>query len=623
MAKAVSPGRRFGWPAFFPVLYPLIGFSSLVDHSLIPRWIYTGIVAAVLLFLEYRTPKEKRAEADLPFVFLLALALWQAASAAWALNPADSWNTASHWFIAAALYRGLRNGISAGLFTPLDLSKGWSIFGLIAGLWALSEIGKMSSERDFWDAVYQVKAGFGHKNLLSGALFLALPFTLRLLRTGKGGWKLLAFLTLAVLVIDLVLLRTRAVWLGAGIAVVFAAVWYFVRKSERLALVTSALLPVLLIAVAALLIGVGVKSRLSDQANLDRRQQFWHNSVEMIKERPITGVGAGNWRIWYPKYGLGNVDKNVNNGVTHIQRPHNDVLWVWSESGPVGLFLFAGLFFLFFFHGNKAMAAGEGMAGATGITLAAVAGYWVYHLFDFPLERGEHQALLVSLLVLVPYPQIRIGKKLSLPLLMVVLGSVYIQLQRFGGEKKSVDVLRANEKKDARGIIPAAENAINPWYTMDNFGNSLRYYSGMGHFALEQMPEALDDFREAEKITPYNIVLLNQLGSWYKVNKDYEAALDVYDRTLVISPFMEAALLNAAETCMYMEDWNRAYGYLERVYLNSENQKYYGLAREIIPRWYRQRLAEDAKGPMMELLQGKNSPEAMAEAWILQRRGAR
>lgn len=620
MAQAAAKSNPLVWFPILTAILVAVSSSQLIDFSLLPRWMYLALVSAVLLIVSRKSTQQT----TWPFYILLALGLLSLISSLWAINPVEAYNTASHWMLTAALFLGIKNALHSNLLTPQLLARGWSLFGTMAALWALGEVSKLGGEKDFWDAVYQVKANFGHKNLLSGALFLSLPFAL-LTAKEPAAWKWLGRTGFALMVLAIILLRTRAVWLGLGTGAALYLTWPFLTaKLSGLRTLLASGLPAMLVAGAALLVYLGVAGNLSDATNLDRRVSFWKNSVEMIQEHPATGVGAGNWRIWFPKYGLGNVDKSLNNGITNIQRPHNDLLWVWSELGPLGLALFLLLFAWTFNTATRALQNASVSNGVPLVVVAALGGYFVYQLFDFPMERAEHQAMLISLIALLPAGKVKFDK---LPwtwmALALVVGAFYVNYQRFKGEQGAVAVLDANSKQNAQLIIPAVEQALNPWYNQDNYGNPLMYYKGMGHFALRQLPQAKAAFDAAEGIHPHNIVLLNQMGSWHKSQGQYPQALDFYRRALAISPFMEAANLNAAETALMMKDYETAFRFLSMVYLDSENPKYYGLARDIIAPFAEQLQREGKGGHLLNTIAGATTPEAMAEKWILARRKLR
>ena len=77
---------------------------------------------------------------------------------------------------------------------------------------------------------------------------------------------------------------------------------------------------------------------------------MWENSGEMIKENFVFGVGAGNWQVYFPKYGFDKFSVNeIKNGLTTYQRPHNDFLWILCETGIIGILAFVSIFIIISF----------------------------------------------------------------------------------------------------------------------------------------------------------------------------------------------------------------------------------------------------------------------------------
>ena len=77
---------------------------------------------------------------------------------------------------------------------------------------------------------------------------------------------------------------------------------------------------------------------------------IWENSNKMIQENFVLGVGAGNWKINFPIYGLQDFSENVQNGTTIYQRPHNDFLWVFAELGIAGFLVYVSIFLIIFYY---------------------------------------------------------------------------------------------------------------------------------------------------------------------------------------------------------------------------------------------------------------------------------
>lgn len=87
-----------------------------------------------------------------------------------------------------------------------------------------------------------------------------------------------------------------------------------------------------LIAVAvAAVIAYGTKhDRLAGGNSMLVRWQYWTSAAEMIAGHPLTGVGGGNFSIYYPAY------KNPAASET-VQDPHSWPLSLLTQYGPLGL----------------------------------------------------------------------------------------------------------------------------------------------------------------------------------------------------------------------------------------------------------------------------------------------
>ncbi len=175
----------------------------------------------------------------------------------------------------------------------------------------------------------------GHKNFTASAIALTLPIVVWDVPRQWPAWLADGALWLGVLAV--LLAQTRSIWLGGVLALgVGVALGWRPAKNVRYGLLGG-------LAVAGLLALSGpVQKRMMDPANLQIRQIFWDHSFQMHAEHPFTGVGPGQWRIYFPKYGLEGMNPSVAEGITSEVRPHNDFIWVLSELGYVGLALFLG-----------------------------------------------------------------------------------------------------------------------------------------------------------------------------------------------------------------------------------------------------------------------------------------
>ena len=82
-----------------------------------------------------------------------------------------------------------------------------------------------------------------------------------------------------------------------------------------------------------------LQARLASLLSLDRndaRILIWQTAVEMIKDRPLTGVGGGVFPLVYNEYRL-------DSGTKAFSFAHNLPLQILAEFGLLGFIPFAGM----------------------------------------------------------------------------------------------------------------------------------------------------------------------------------------------------------------------------------------------------------------------------------------
>jgi O-antigen ligase len=122
---------------------------------------------------------------------------------------------------------------------------------------------------------------------------------------------------------------------------------------------------------------------------LEGRYYHWGNTLVMIREHPLLGVGPGNFQVAYPLYCRSFAYDPFMNYRTRIKKAHNDYLQLAAECGIPALFFFLLLwgrqFYLLRYPENDGIDGEEGwrlpLAGSLGA-------YSIIMLFSFPLEMA-------------------------------------------------------------------------------------------------------------------------------------------------------------------------------------------------------------------------------------------
>jgi len=600
--QQTSSPFSFLYYLFFGFL-PLIHLSDIMDPSLWPRQFFASLALLTILVFCFFNRGRIVASVAAPVWAWLGFLLINVIAIAAAINPVESYATISHYGLGLAYIITTITLLRSRMISAENLAKAGAIFATVTAFMTLFEIFKIINAGSLVDNIYDIKGTFSHKNLLSSALMLGLPFVIIGAATLDKNWRKYSLGLALLLIAEMFLLRTRGVWIsvfiGAGVALF--ALLIFRKKAQvniKKPLMWGGAGAALAIVILILFfIGTSFSERVLNRSNLDKRLAFWENSVEMFQEHPFIGVGPGNWKINFPKYKLSskevkdhNLDYNVFQGVTQIQRPHNDYLWVLNEGGVLALLFFGATFFVAFYRLAKNLSRinNEADLAVDIATIMGLLAYLTFSLTDFPLERTEHMLLMMTLLAL-PFRNVPNSKTVFpvIPFVVFSAGlsifSLVVSHLRIQGERESVEVMEANRSRNALKIIDHSRKAENIFYNMDNYANPLAYYTSLGRLAQRNTEDALTHALKAYEIHPYNIIVLNQVGNVYRLQGDMNSALTYYNKATDISIRMISAQLSKAEIYLQQRDFVRAMESLNFVEPNASNQRYMQLLAKTIP----------------------------------------
>ena len=593
-------------------LMPLIALPSVPDATLNIRWLWIVVIGTVAAMRALLGTSE---DVRLPAIPLTALITLLAISILSCVNAT---------VISEGIYECIRvlSFLILCVVVSLLLKKTDGMLFLSAGFVVACVILEVVGGRQLIEALrsnrmelslYEVTGLMGHRNLFAGALLFCLPFHAHLLSKLRSPFRLLLAVNVLVVIAMVILLQSRTAWLAlGGGALVYAGIQaYSVAKMPkqqmkkvmlRFATVVMVLLAALIFMFQSNVFGddlmASLKSRFRslhtfrteqniNTMTITERFKIWNNTTRLISEGTFTGVGAGQWKFQFAKYGLQNT--RAEQGEIVFQRPHNDYLWYFSETGIIGLLAFTGLLLFGFVRAVQSLQRRYHNSSLVAAASAGLVMYSITSFFDFPRERAFHSfflAVVLGVLSVAHRNELMFSiRRKSLMLLLLIAGvttSAYLALRlksewhfsnamnhRFVGD----GIRMTEELNAARSVL---------LFQTDPTATALQWYLGEYEATRGRYDDALHLYRQAERLTPYHLHTLNNLGAVSFLTNDHESALRYWERALDISPTFRDANLNVA--AMYYEkgDMQRAVFQFLEADPDITNDRYRHFSRVII-----------------------------------------
>ena len=484
-----------------------------------------------------------------PELCLLGLTAWSALSMGWADNP----TLAQARTLTLLGMFGVAWGVREVVPGPAAARR-WlgamALVGLLAmgidAVFVLRRMGELEASQ-----VKYASTVFVHNNMAASFAIMLAPVTLSLAlgassRARRLGW----LLATAGVAGCLLLLRSRAglagIVLGGGLVVLLhglrprLASW---RPSESrwtpvlgLAVTLAALAPLSEtlrgLAKSAFYWFVGLTGfGLQD---VGFRFDMWAKTIEMVGDRPLRGVGAGNFPVAYAA-----IDRYA------VAKPHahNDALAVLVELGLPGLALFLGLLATsgwILLRVCARRAAGPDFTTAVAL-LAALAVFVLSGVFEIPFGVGSTAAwlaLLIGLASVLDGPDgVAIAPRslrwpLGLVLLLVTVPALWTTLQRLPGSYHTA----RGEAALAGGDLDAAQAAFTAVAALPTGSDIPHQRLGLLALRRGDPAAALEHFRAAARLWPHGERYLEyQADALLELGRGDEA-VELYTRCLELAP---------------------------------------------------------------------------------------
>jgi O-Antigen ligase/Tetratricopeptide repeat len=594
--------------------------EAVVEPYLVPRSVFWGLAllgGSVWFFIKKpEIPVFPSASKSL-MAALLTLALWSWASFFWAHEGSLVFPAAIQYSLVAVFFVQILALRQQKLLSSDDIHTAVLVLAIIAaavlgynvvlGLW----LGK-----DFTVIADHIGFLFGNKNLAASFLFLVLPFCLNFLLKNENTAenqvnsdkntvntvfykqkniflykKVVIGLLIAIILSIVWFSQCRSVILGLLFAILAAISILFIQKTAQKRIFIIGISIFMLIFVGTTWLNWSNLQWFTNTNTINTRLELWRNSLLMVRDYPILGVGAGNWQLFFPKYGLSAIGGATETGRLVFQRPHNDFLWIWSELGVIGI---ASYLFVFVILLKTGFSAAKHSLKAMIFT-AFLLGYMVVAFADFPLERIEHQIVFCLLAVeILAFAEKSTQshetensffiKILSFFGILTCLFSLIVLFFRYNGEIATRRIFAAHANSDWQNLAVFVQQAENPCYRFDPMTTPLDWYGGLAQAGQGNFEGAKPLFERALLRHPYHINTLNNLGSVHQVLGDVPRAITYYEKALTLSPRFDETLLNLSATYLLNKNREKAVFYFEKCRVDTDEGSRYVMLRDSLGR---------------------------------------
>lgn len=612
---------------FFSIL-PFIYSDSLIDPVLLPRQLFlTLFLLALILKISFQKEKlflfSNQLFKNIVIFSILGFSIITILSTLFSFNISESVYVSSKYFVEFVYLIVTFILLINKKITFKTLQKSIIFLTSILVLITFFQFMKCYGNGETLIDNDKITATIANKNLVSSLFYLTIPFIISLLYNPSynKSWKTISFLNFISVLIIIYFLQTKTVFISTIVFVMFflflnTTIKFYRKLKFNFSKSTISIISLLVL--FSFFYGINIidkqkivqfntinksENKIDNSLNTPKKTDFikvnsvhtfdlrlslWNNSIEMFKDHPLLGVGPGNWQIFFPKYGLNNIDeKSTKDGYKTYQRPHNDWLWIASELGIFGLIFYVLIiFFSIIYIIKNSVNEQSPLIQITNLLFAsAIIGYLFVYLADFPLERIEHQILIFTIIAYILFYifstlsiDIQTNKNNKLYFLVILflvcIYSLIVSFSRLSSEKHTRFLKLAHIQSDWNNMLFEADIASSSFYTLDPTSIPLDWYKGVAFFSLNDFHSALISFQNAYRKHPYNIHVMNDLASTYEKQRQHDKAIDYYKKALNISSGFDEARLNLCAVYFNTKKYNSAFFELKKCDSSTLNPKY-------------------------------------------------
>jgi len=554
-------------------ILPFVSASSLMDIALLSKFLVLTVLL-IIFFLFKVIQKNASYNFNIIDAVFLLYAIWHVLSIYWAYNFSEAIFSTATVLLFYFSYLAIKITLVNQKKFEQWLVPVIAICSFALTLYGWYDFFSLSNFHRTND-VYFIQGFSAHKNLFSTQLFLMLPFLCIGFFTNQTKLKWFYGLTFALQILLLFSLLSRAFLLGfLGTTFVMGILFFFKRNQSyrvlkpSLFIITGVVISVFVI--YSLTGGTELLQRYNPKnfnktRNAKERIQIWKNTVELIKDKPLFGYGAGNWDIFFPSKGINKIPRMAIKNET-VARPHNDYLWIAAETGVVGLLIYLSVLVLVYFYSIRFIIRSTNKISTLKLIflISFFTGYLIIAFFDFPRERVElnfYVAFIVAWIVHMFKQELSIKKKVLVvthPINKVLAGSAlfllsgifYVGLIRYNGEQEIKELKAMFQSNAWDKVIAASQKIKHPLYTIDPTELPIDYYACYAYFNKKDYPNTIEFGKRAVEKSPFHQSSLLQIATAYAEMKNFKMSTAYYEEALQMHP-TNNRILESLAICYY------------------------------------------------------------------------